>query len=168
MKPSYFTATAIGAVSGLVIALSMFTFVAATGAIPSLTAEIQGSQVVPTFEPTASATWQLVILSGLIGGMLIAIITRAVGRVLDPDSKSSLAVVIPVGAFLGAVGAMAIIPLGISSLGSVDGGLVIIGVADFVLLAALAGFLAGGIVAWITYVIVRPPAYKEDTELLSV
>lgn len=167
MKPSYLTATVVGAVSGLVIALSIFTFAAAAGAIPSLTAEIQGSQVVPTFEPAASATWQIVVLSGLIGGMLIAIITRAVGRVLDPDSQSSLAVVVPLGAFLGAVGAMAIIPLGISVLGSVDGGLVIIGVADFVVLAALAGLVAGGIVAWITYVIVRPPAYKEDAELLS-
>jgi hypothetical protein len=168
MKPSYLTATAVGAVSGVVIALSIFAFVGATGAIPSLTAEVQGSQVVPTFEPSASATWQLVVLSGLVGGMLIAIITRAVGRVLDPDAKSSLAVVVPLGAFLGAVGSMAVIPLGVSVLGSVDGGLVIIGVADFVLLAALAGLVAGGIVAWLTYVIVRPPAYKEDTELLNV
>jgi hypothetical protein len=168
MKPSYFTATAVGAVSGLVISLAIFTYVAATGAIPSLTAEIQGSQVVPTFEPAASATWQLVILSGLIGGTIIAVVTRAVGRVLDPDSRSSLALVIPVGAFLGAVGAMAIMPLGISVLGSVDAGLVVIGVADFVMLAGLAGLVAGAIVAWITYVLVRPPVHVEDHELLNV
>ena len=167
MKPSYLTATTVGAVSGLVVALSLFTFVAATGAIPSLTAVVEGSRVVPTFQPSASATWQLVVLSGLIGGALIAIVTRAVGRVLDPDTKSSLAVVVPVGAILGALVAMSLIPLGISVLGSIRAGLVIIGVANFVMLSALAGFVAGGVVAWITYVIVRPPAHKEDTELLS-
>ncbi len=167
MKPSYITATVVGAVSGLVIALALFTLVAATGAIPSLTAVPQGSRVVPTFQPAASATWQLVVLSGLVGGAVVAIITRAVGRVIEPESKSSLAVVIPLGALLGAIGAMAILPLGISVLGSIDQGAVVIGVADFVVLAGLAGLVAGGIVAWITYVIVRPPAYKEDTELLA-
>ena len=167
MKPSYTTAAVVGAVTGLVIALSIFTFVAASGAVSSLTAEQHGSQLVPTFTPAASATWQLVVLSGLVGGTLVSIITRAVGRVLDPDTGSSLLVVVPIGAFLGAVGSMIVMPLGVSVFGSIDGGRLFISVADFVLLAATAGLVAGGIVAWITYVIVRPPAYKEDTELLA-
>jgi hypothetical protein len=36
------------------------------------------------------------------------------------------------------------------------------------MLAGLAGLVAGAIVAWITYVLVRPPVHVEDHELLNV
>jgi len=168
MKPSYLTATVVSAVSGLILALSLFTFVAAAGAIPTLEATVEGSRIVPTFTPSASATWIMVILSGLIGGAVIAIITRSIARVVDPEgSRSSLALVVPVGAAVGALVSMVVIPLGVTVLGAITEGQAVIGVADMVMLVAVTGLVAGGSVGWLIHVLVRPPVHEEDSELLA-
>ena len=52
-------------------------------------------------------------------------------------------------------------------LGSIAEGRAIVGVADLVLLASLAGLVAGGSVAWFSYVLARPHEPAEDTELLA-
>jgi hypothetical protein len=168
MKPSYLTATVVGAASGLVLALSVFTFVAAAGGIPSLTAELEGSSVVPTFAPSASATWYMVVLAGLVGGAIIAVVTWAVGRTVDPEgSRSPLALVVPVGASVAAIVAMVVMPLGVTTLGTVSEGRAVVSVADMVLLVATTGILVGGAVAWLTHVLVRPPVHEDDPELLN-
>lgn len=168
MKPSYFTATVIGAVSGLLIALAVFTYLAAAGAVRTLTTEIVGSDVVPTFSASASATWLAVIVGGVLGGVIIAVATHAVARVVDPESSSgSLILLVPLGAVVAGIVAMIVFPLGITVLGSISDGNAIVGVGDMVILVLLAGAIAGGAVAFVSYVIVRPPAPVEDTELLA-
>ena len=166
MKPNYTAALVIGGVTGLVMALALFTFFAASGAVPSLGVELDGSDVIPTFSAAASATWMIVILSGLVGGTVIAIMTRVVARVIEPEGKSvSLGVIASLGAVVAPTVAMVVFPLGITVLGSVSEGSAIIGVADFVILAAVTGLLAGGSVAWISYILARPSTPAKDPEL---
>lgn len=166
MKPNYTAALAIGGVAGLVMALALFTFFAATGAVPSLGVEVDGNDVIPTFSAAASATWMIVILAGLVGGAIIATVTRVVARVIEPEGKSvSLGVIASVGAVVAPTVAIVVFPLGITVLGSVRDGSAILSVADFVILAAIAGLLAGGSVAWISYILARPSTPVADPEL---
>jgi hypothetical protein len=168
MKPSYSTALAVGALTGVVIALSLFVFFAAAGAVPSLTAVQDGTDVVPTLSASASATWIVIILAGLIGGLLIAVVTWTVGRVIDPDAAAApLVIVAPLGAVVGAIIGMVVYPLGITVVGSIADGNANIGVADLAVLTAVSGLVGGGSIAWLSYVLVRPTAPAEDTELLA-
>jgi len=166
MKPNYIAALVIGGVTGLVMALALLTFFAATGAVPSLGVEVDGTDVIPTFSPAASATWMIIILAGLTGGAILATITRAVARVISPESKAaSTGVIAAIGAGVAAIVGMVVFPLGISVTGSITDGHAVIAVAHFVLLAAIAGFIAGAVVAWISYVLARPSKPAVDPEL---
>jgi hypothetical protein len=168
MKPSYSTALVIGAITGVVVALSLLVFFAASGAVPSLTAVPDGSDVVPTLTAPASATWIIVILAGAGGGLVVSIATFAVGRVLDPEASSApLAVVAPLGAIVGAVIGMVVFPLGITVAGSISEGNANIGVADLTVLTAITGLVGGGAIAWLSYILVRPSSPADDPELLA-
>jgi hypothetical protein len=168
MKPSYSTAVVIGALSGLVIALALFTFVAASGGIPSLEVALDGADIVPTFAASASATWTMIVLSSAVGGTIIAAVTYAVARVIEPEaSVAPLIVVASLGAVVAPVVGMVMFPLGVTVMGSIDDGNAVIGVADMVLLAATTGLVAGGSVAWLSYILTRPTVPAIDTELLA-
>ncbi len=169
MKPSYTTTFTVGAVSGLILALSLFTYFAAAGAVRSFTAELEGSDVIPSFASSASATWYLAILSGLIGGAIIAVGARAASRVIDPEtSGGSLWLVIPLGGTIAAIIAMVVLPLGVTVLGTISEGNAIIGIGDMVILVAIAGITAGGVVASLATAISRPTVPTDDPELLTV
>lgn len=166
MKPNYFAALVIGGVTGLVMALALSSFFAATGAVPSLGAEVDGSDIIPTFSPAASATWMIVILAGLTGGAVLATITRAVARVIAPESHSaSLGVIASIGAGIAATVSMVVFPLGITVTGSITDGHAVIAVTEFVLLAAITGLIGGAAVAWISYLLARPSTPADDPEL---
>lgn len=168
MKPSYSTALVIGAITGVVISLSLLVFFAASGAVPSLTAVLDGSDVVPTLSAPASATWIMVIFAGLVGGLIVSTVTYAVGKVLAPEASSApLIVVAPLGAVIGAVIGMVVFPLGITVAGSISEGNANIGVADLAVLTAIAGLVGGGAVAWLSYILVRPSTPADDPELLA-
>jgi hypothetical protein len=168
MKPSYTTSLLIGAVVGLVMGVAMATYVTATGGIPALTAELDGAQVVPTIAPAASAMWITVIIAGLIGGLILSVGTKSIASVIEPEAATaSLTLIGTIGAVVGAVVAVVIVPLGITILGSVTDGMAIISVADLFVLAAIAGLVAGGSVTWLSYVLARQPAHAEDPELLA-
>lgn len=168
MKPSYLTAFIVGSVTGLVMAVVLVTYVTATGGIPSLSAELDGADVVPTIAPAASAMWITVIVAGLVGGFILAAGTKAVASVIEPEAATaSVTVITTVGAVVGATVAMVVMPLGVTILGSINDGTAIIGVADLVLLAAVTGLLAGGSVVWLSYLLARQPQPTADPELLA-
>lgn len=168
MKPSYTTSFIVGAVSGLVLAVVLATYVAATGGVPSLTAVLEGSDVVPTIAPAASSMWITVIIAGLIGGFILAAATKAIASVIDPEAATaSVTVIGSVGAVVGATVAIVVMPLGVTVLGSITDGAAIIGVADLFILTAIAGLVGGGSVVWLSYVLARQPEPKDDPELLA-
>lgn len=166
MKPSYLTALLVGAVTGVVLALSLMLYVAATGAIPTVDAVIEGSSVVPVFAPPASALWIMVILTAGFGGVIAAIATKAVARAIDPDAPSaSLAIIAPLGFVVGAVIGMAVFPLGAMVLGSIEQGTVTLSVVEVVSLALITGLVAGGLIVWFSYILARPPQIEQDEEI---
>ena len=168
MKPSYMTSLLIGSVLGMVMGVVLATYITATGGVSSLIVELEGTKVVPTIAPAASAMWITVILAGLIGGWILAVGTKAIASVIEPEAEtSSVTLIGTVGAIVGATVAVVIMPLGITILGSVADGLAIIGVADLIILAAVAGLVAGGSVVWLSYVLARQPQHVEDTDLLA-
>jgi hypothetical protein len=168
MKPSYSTAVVIGALAGLVLALALFVLVAASGGIPSLEIELDGTDVIPTIAASASATWTMIVLASAVAGAIIATVTYAVARVIEPGASAApLIVVAPLGAVIAAVVGVVVFPIGVTIMGSISEGNAIIGVADMVILAATAGLVSGGSVAWLSYILSRPSAPEIDTELLA-
>lgn len=168
MKPNYSTAIVIGAVSGLVISLALFTFVAASGGISSLEIELDGADVIPTFAASASATWTMVVLASLGGGAIIATATYATARVIEPEAAAApLIVVASLGAVIAAVVGMVVFPLGVTVMGSISEGNAVVGVGDMVVLTAMVGLVSGGSIAWLSYILTRPPTPAVDTELLA-
>jgi hypothetical protein len=166
MKPSYLTALLIGAVTGLVLALSLTLYVGATGGIPSVNAVVDGTRVVPVFAPPASAFWIMVILTSAFGGLIAAVATKAVARAIDPDARSaSLAVIAPLGIVVAPVIGMAVFPLGTLMLGSIEEGTVTLSVVQLVALASLTGLVAGGLIVWFSYILARPPQVQEDADI---
>jgi hypothetical protein len=166
MKPSYITAFIVGALTGVVLALSLMLYVGATGGVPSVSAVVDGTRVVPVFAAPASALWIMVILASAFGGFVAAAATKAVSRAIDPDAASaSLAVIAPLGIVVAPVIGMAVFPLGVVVLGSIDEGTTTLGVVEMVALAGLTGLVAGGLVVWLSYILARPPIAQEDTSI---
>lgn len=163
MKASYLTALLVGAVTGLVLALTLILYVGATGGVPSVNAVVDGSRVVPVFAPSASSLWITVILACAFGGFVAAVATKATTRVIDPDASSaSLGVIATLGLVIAPVIGMAVFPLGAVVLGTIEEGTVTLSVVQMVSLALTTGFVAGGLVVWLSYILARPPIVKED------
>jgi hypothetical protein len=166
MKPSYVTALLIGAITGLVLALSLMLFVGATGGVPSVDAIVEGSRVVPVFSPPASSLWVLVIVSSAIGGLIIATATKAYARTANPDAQTaSLAIIAPLGMVVAPIVSMAIFPLGTMVLGTISEGVVTLSVVHVVLMASTAGLVAGAFVMWLSDILSRPPAASQDASI---
>jgi hypothetical protein len=145
MKPSYATALVVGAVTGIVLAVTLTLYVGATGGIPSVDAVVDGSRIVPVFAPPASSLWIMVILTSALGGFVAAATTTAIARVIDPDAKAtSLAIIGTLGVVIAPVIGMAVFPIGAIALGSITDGIVTLSVIQIVALALIVGFVAPG------------------------
>ena len=88
MKPSYGRAFGIGALVGLVLGAAAMLFVGATGGIPKLGVTGEGIDLTPVFNVPASALWIVTILTTAAGGLVVAIATHAVARIIDPEARS--------------------------------------------------------------------------------
>jgi hypothetical protein len=166
MKPSYSTALLVGAVTGIVLAIALTLYVGATGGIPSVDAVVEGSRVVPVFAVPASSLWIMVILASALGGLVAATTTKAVTRVIAPDANAtSLAVIATLGVVIAPVVGMAVFPLGAIVLGSISEGIVTLSVIQVISLSLVIGFVAGGFVVWLSYILARPPAVTEDPSI---
>lgn len=168
MKPSYSTALGLGALVGLLLSVAILLLAGATGGVSKLAVVGEGTDIDPAFSIPASALWIVVIVSGAVAGLVLAVATRAITRVIDPASNSAPGIVVgPVGAVIGAVVAIAVFPVGSSVLGEISDGLVVVTVAQMTILTALAGIVIGGGVVWLSYVMARPPHPEADPELLT-
>ena len=168
MKPNYGSALWIGAVVGLVVSMAVLLFVGATGAVSKLAVVGEGADIEPAFAVPASSFWIVVIVSGAVAGLAIAIITRAISRVIDPSASSASSLIVgPLGAVIGGVVAIAVYPLGASTLGSIADGVATVTVIQMIVLTAIVGVAIGGAMAWLTYVMARPPQLEDDPELLT-
>lgn len=166
MKPSYLTALVVGSLTGGFLAIALMLYAGATGGVPSVDAVPDGSLFVPVFSPPASSLWSMVILLGAFGGFVVATGTRAVARIIDPDAPSvSAALIATLGTLTAPIIGMTVFPLGVIVLGSIEEGTVTIGVIEMSILTGIAGLVAGGLIAWLSYVLARPPADEADTSL---
>ncbi len=167
MKPSYSTSVIIGAITGLVVALALFLFVASLGAVSALNPAVATGSVEPVFSISASALWWMAIIIGLAGGAILASATRGVAVVIDPDSSpAQMFVIAPLGALIGAVIAMVVFPLGVTMLGMIAEGTATVTVTQMMILVVIAGVVGGGSIVWISYVLARPPVHTDDPDLL--
>ena len=102
--------------------------------------------VLPELSATGSLIGLLVFLAGAIGGLLVSAMTYAVGRAQDPDTpRFSFPVVAPVGILLPAAVSFAVVSLGLSAFGTSLNGIVAVPVAELVVVAAIAGLIAGAV-----------------------
>lgn len=167
MKPSYGTSLIIGAVTGLIVAIALFLFIASLGAVSALRPAIETDSATPVFSISASALWSMTLISGLVGGALLATITKGIARVIDPASSSvSLLVIAPLGAVVGAVIGMVVFPLGVTVLGTIAEGTATISVVGMTILTCISGLVGGATIVWLSYLLARPPVYEDDPALL--
>ncbi len=168
MKPSYGSAISLGAIVGIVIALSAMLFVAATGGVAKLTVIGDGTSIEPAFAVPASAFFMVATLVGGVCGLVLAVGTRAISAVIDPETSGAPMWLIGVlGFVVGAVVSAAVFPLGVTLLGTVQDGLATASVVDMVLLTIVAGLAGGAVICWQSYIMARPPQPEPDTELLA-
>jgi len=168
MKPSYMMSLVVGAVAGLIGATAAFLFVAAMGGVPSLNPAIDTGSVEPVFSIAASTLWSMAIITGAGIGIVLAIITKAVARVIDPDAAAnSLLIIAPLGAVVGAVVGIIVFPLGSAIVGTIAEGTVTVTVTDMIIMVAIAGTLGGAGVVWLSYILSRPPEQNPDPDLLA-
>lgn len=168
MKPSYGSAFGVGAIVGLIGAVAATLFVGATGGISKLDVTAEAASIEPVFAVPASALWIVTIVVAAALGMLLAVVTAAVARVIDPEaSGAGLWVIALLGAIVGGVVAFAVFPLGVSGLGSLQDGVATISVVDMVALSAIAGLAGGSVIVWQSYIMARPPLVTPDPELLA-
>ncbi len=167
MKPSYGSAFGIGAIVGLVVAVAGTLFVGATGGISKLAVTGEAASVEPVFAVPASALWIVTIVIAAVIGALLAVVTAAIARVIDPEASSvGLWVIAPLGAIVGGVVAFAVFPLGVTGLGTLQDGVATISVMSMVTLAAVAGLAGGSVIVWQSYIMARPPIGAPDPDLL--
>jgi len=166
MKPSYSTALLAGAITGIVLAISLTLYVGATGGIPSVDGVLDNSRVVPVFAPPASSLWIMVIPTSAFGGLVAATTTRGIARVIEPEAiTASLAVIATLGIIIAPVVGMAVFPLGAIVLGTISEGVVTLSVIQMISLALITGFAAGGFIVWLSYILARPPVVTEDPSI---
>jgi hypothetical protein len=168
MKPSYSTSFLVGAVAGLVVAISILLFVGSLGGVSFLNPSIETGSVDPVFSIPASALWMMTLIAGFAGGAVVSGVTFGIARVIDPDATPvSSVIVILTGATVGATVAIVVMLLGAGILGTVADGVATVTVVQMVTFTAVIGLSGGGTVAWLSYVLARPPVYEADPDLLA-
>lgn len=168
MRPNYGAAFGVGAIAGLVTAVTATVLAGATGGVPKLSVTGQGASIEPVFAIPASALWIVVFVTAALAGVVLAIITLAVARVLDPEANSVSAwIITPIAGLVGGLLALAVFPLGVTAFGSVQDGTATVSISEMLLLASVVGIAAGAVICWQSYVMARPPQAVEDPELLS-
>ena len=137
----------VGSVAGFSVAIALVAVVVGATSITtvSIGSAATGS-VLPELSATGSLIGLLVFLAGAVGGLLVSAATYAVGRAQDPDTpRFSFPVVAPVGVLLPATVSFAVVSLGLSAFGTSLNGVVAVPVTEFVVVAALAGLIAGAV-----------------------
>jgi hypothetical protein len=168
MKPSYSTSFLVGAVAGLVVAISILLFVGSLGGVSFLNPSIETGSVDPVFSIPASALWIMTLIAGFAGGAVVSGVTFGIARVIDPDATPvSSVIVILTGATVGATVAIVVMLLGAGILGTVADGVATVTVVQMVIFTAVIGLSGGGTVTWLSYVLARPPVYETDPDLLA-
>ena len=136
-----------GSVAGFSVAIALLVVIVGATSITtvSIGAAATGS-VLPELSATGSLIGLLVFLAGAVGGLLVSAATYAVGRAQDPDTpRFSFPVVAPIGILLPATVAFAVVSLGLSAFGTSLNGVVAVPVTEFVVVAAIAGLIAGAV-----------------------
>jgi hypothetical protein len=168
MKPSYSTSFLVGAVAGLVVAIATLLFVGSLGGVSYLNPSIETGSVDPVFSIPASALWMMTLIAGFGGGAILSAITFGIARVIDPEATPvSSAIVVLVGATVGATVAISVMLLGAGILGTVAEGIATVTVVQMVIFTAVIGLTGGATVTWLSYILARPPVHETDPDLLA-
>jgi hypothetical protein len=168
MKPSYSTSVLVGAVAGLVVAIATLLFVGSLGGVSYLNPSIETGSVDPVFSIPASALWMMTLIAGFGGGAILSAITFGIARVIDPEATPvSSAIVVLVGATVGATVAISVMLLGAGILGTVAEGIATVTVVQMVIFTAVIGLTGGATVTWLSYILARPPVHETDPDLLA-
>ncbi|MGD2051161.1 MAG: hypothetical protein PVI35_01680 [Acidimicrobiia bacterium] len=153
--------TAWGAVTGSLLALAalvLFTGRQAIDSIGSVVLSYDAMRIRPQFAISSGGLFLLVAGTALLGGLAVAAITYARSRELDPSSERfPLRAVLPVGAVTGLVAAYAVLRAGLGATATIDAGVVTISAFRMIVVALLAGLVAGGVTA----AVVEPLARKQ-------
>ncbi len=99
----------------------------------------------------------IVVIAGILGGLAVAGLTYAAARESEPDApKFPLRWQLPVAGLTSGLAAYAMLRAGIGAFADITAGVVTVSVFRFVLIALVAGAVAGAVTAYIVDRLARP------------
>jgi hypothetical protein len=142
-----------GALAGAVFALGITAWVSGRFALGSVALV----EEVPTFTISTGAAYTAVIVFAALASLLVASVTYAQRRTVEPEAaRFPIRYIMPMAAGAAVVIAYAIFRIGIELAGDVAGGFIAIGVAEMTLIVLLAGLIAGGMTTAVVDTLARP------------
>jgi len=155
-----------GSIAGLAVSMALFAGLAGSLALASVSIGTASTgRPTPELTATASLLGLVVFLAGALGGLAISAATYGIGRIQDPDTpRFSFPVIAPIGILLPASLSFAVVSLGATLFGSSAEGMVTVPIATFVVIAALAGLIAGAVTAPIVDALARQSSLGDRNE----
>lgn len=157
MKTSRLNATLFGAISGGVVALTVFLITLGRFGLETVV-QIDGD---PVFRITTGSLYLLVLIISALVGLLIGAIGYGVGVSAEPDApRFGIGYLLPVSASTAAVVSYAVLRIGIGAFGDIEGGVVTVGAFRTGLIVLVMGLAAGAITSGIADTLARPELFS--------
>jgi hypothetical protein len=142
-----------GGLAGGVFALGLIAWVSGRFALGSVTLLDEA----PAYSISTGAAYTAVIVFAALAALLVASVTYAQRRTVEPEAaRFPIRYIMPMAAGVAVIIAYAIFRLGVEMAGDVSAGLITIGVAEMTVVVLLAGLVAGGITTAVVDTLARP------------
>jgi len=156
-------AVGYGALVGAACGLTLSALLVGKFALHAVVVENNRAAV----QVTTGSLYLLVVVTGLLGGLLVAAIMYGIGYELEPDSpRFAPAAVLPAGAVVAALFAYTVLRVGVGMLGEISEGVATIGSGRLVVVVLAMGLVAGAMCAAVTDALARPAVLGFEGEAI--
>ncbi len=150
-----------GAIAGGVVAMVLLTIFVGRFAVNAL--DVLNGRA--SFEASSGSVYLLVVVTGLLGGLAISVVTYAFGAESEPESQRfPLTWMLPIGAVVAALFAYAVLRFGVGLAGDISAGVITISVMRMAVIALVMGVVAGGITGATVDALARPSMIRFEGE----
>lgn len=155
--------TIAGSIAGGLLGLVLTAIYGGRTALGSVDAvAISGPVARSEFVVSSGGMYALVLVVAIVGGLVIAGVTYALGREAEPDApKFPLSWLMPVAGLTSGVMAYAVLRGGIGASADITAGVITVSVFRMTVIALIAGIVSGGVTARLVDALARPATLGE-------